>query len=75
MYRALWLEYGWNDYDCVSVTPADSVSHLSAKCPATISLAKLGFPLIGIFQPAVNLHFISATYALMGLSVATCTDT
>jgi hypothetical protein len=75
MCRAPWLEYGWNDYDCVSVTLADSVSRLLAKCPATFSLAKLLLPLIGIIQPAVNLLFISAIYALVGLSVATCTDT
>jgi hypothetical protein len=75
MYRTPSLQYGWNDYDCVSVAPADSVGHLLEKCPATFSLAKLLLPLIGIFQPAVNLLFISATYASVGLSVATCTDT
>jgi hypothetical protein len=74
-YRAPWLKYGWNDFGYVSVTPADSVSRLLAKCPATLSLAKLLLPLIGIFQPAVNLLSISATYASVGLPVATCTDT
>jgi hypothetical protein len=63
IYRAPWLKHGWNDYDCMGVAPADSVSHLLVKCLATFSLAKLPFPLIGIFQPAVNLLFISATYA------------
>lgn len=67
VYTAPWLKHGWDDSDRVSVAPADSVNHLLVKCPATFSLAKLLLPLIGIFQPAVNLLFIPAMYASVAL--------